>query len=129
MSKLDLMEYKKQVQGGKSNKDKLIKKRRIAALNAEIKEEKERNAKKMQKTRDDKARTANKQEFAYMYQNLICWVGWIKLQNHDKLARGNYRIPRLPEGLNFLYQRWSTKDVLQLTAFASDWQWNRIIPV
>ena len=43
----------------------------------------------MQKTRDDKARTANKQEFAYMYQNLIGWVDWIKLENHDKLARGD----------------------------------------
>ena len=67
-----------------------------------------------------KKRADSKQEqVAYMWQNLKWWIT-PDLDFAHKLARG-VRVPRLPEGLNFMHERWSTKELLRLTSFASDY--------
>ena len=81
----------------------------------------------MNAVREKKRARTKTRKLAYMYQNLIWWTPWIELENADKLA-SDIRVPRLPEGLNYMSKRWSTKGVLRLTAFASDWQWKSIIP-
>ena len=135
-SKVDLMAFKRKAQGGKSSKEILIKKRRVRAHNALRKAENDRNQKKMDICREEKNAKAQAQELAmaqmvlkmaHMWQNLHWWAPWLDLKHEGKLARGA-AIPKCHEGLNFLFKPWSTGELLMTAAFASDWQWQRVIP-
>ena len=106
-SQVNLMEFKRKAQGGKSSKHLLTKKRLINKLNAQRRNEKQKNAETMTALRKKKNADSKQEQVAYMWQNLRWWIV-PDLDFAHKRARGVQLPRRLPEGLNFMHERWST---------------------